>query len=167
MGDEPEQAMFTATITGPGAPAGPVTFTAHTGATAVVALLGGVAVWTLTDLPSGPTTVSAAYGGSTDLVESAGAPVAHSVVTGPLAVTGLPAAVRAGEVVAVAAIGFVPGEAVEFVFPSDPVVVGTATADARGTARLGFAAPDVELGAHTLRATGAVSQLVAQARRTA
>jgi len=105
MGYEPEQAMFTATITGPDGPACRVRPTLQR---------------------SGP-----------------------------------------AKVVAVAAIGFVPGEALEFVFPSDPVVVGTATADARGTARLGFAVPDVELGAHTLRATGAAPQLVAQSRRTA
>ncbi|NHT19262.1 Ig-like domain repeat protein, partial [Cellulomonas sp. IC4_254] len=65
---------------------------------------------------------------------------------------------RAGAAVTLVARGFVPGERVTFVLHSDPVVLGTAIADADGVATLTVALPaGVPAGAHTVVATGADS----------
>lgn len=65
---------------------------------------------------------------------------------------------RAGAEVTLVARGFVPGERVTFVLHSDPVVLGTAIADADGVATLTVALPaGVPAGAHTVVATGADS----------
>lgn len=65
---------------------------------------------------------------------------------------------RAGVEVTLVARGFVPGERVTFVLHSDPVVLGTAIADADGVATLTVALPaGVPAGAHTVVATGADS----------
>lgn len=62
---------------------------------------------------------------------------------------------RAGAEVTLVARGFVPGERVTFVLHSDPVVLGTAVADADGVATLTVELPTgVPAGAHTVIATG-------------
>lgn len=58
------------------------------------------------------------------------------------------------EQVAVAA-GFAPGERVDFVLASDPVVLGTVVADAEGRARLAFTVPvGTTPGPHSVTASG-------------
>lgn len=48
--------------------------------------------------------------------------------------------------------GHQPGEVVSFTFQSDPIALGTATADANGVAVLEFEVPDVTPGSHTVTA---------------
>ncbi len=59
-----------------------------------------------------------------------------------------------GESVGATATGFESGASVAFVFNSDPVDIGTVTADADGVASTTFTVPSVELGTHTVTATG-------------
>lgn len=150
---------FTATVSGPGTPTGTVTFTTDTGATEDVALVGGVATWTTAELALGDHVVSADYSGGPDHLPVSATTIDHTVVTAPLSLTGLADEVEVGDVVTVTATGFEPGEDVEFVFESTPVVVGSAIADAVGAATITFTVPDVEAGAHQLTATGTTSGL--------
>jgi hypothetical protein len=70
---------------------------------------------------------------------------------------------RAGSEVTLVARGFVPGERVTFVLHSDPVVLGTAVADADGVATLTVTLPaGVPAGQHTVVATGVDSGRVAE-----
>lgn len=56
------------------------------------------------------------------------------------------------------AVGFAPGTEVTFTVYSEPLRVGTVTADDRGVASLTFGLPDdFELGSHSLEATGSVA----------
>ncbi|CAN5528248.1 hypothetical protein BH20ACT2_BH20ACT2_15350 [soil metagenome] len=60
-----------------------------------------------------------------------------------------------GQSVTVTATGYAPGTAVGFVFLSDPVDLGSVTADANGVARLTFNVPaDADPGEHTVTASG-------------
>lgn len=63
-----------------------------------------------------------------------------------------------GQEMELVATGFQPGETVAFYLHSEPVLLGTAVADADGVARLTVAVPaDVPAGAHTVYATGGTS----------
>lgn len=89
------------------------------------------------------------------------APIAPAPLTGSGAtpqITSSKTLMRAGAEVTLVARGFVPGERVTFVLHSDPVVLGTAVADADGVATLTVTLPTgVPAGAHTVVATGADS----------
>lgn len=89
------------------------------------------------------------------------APLVPAPLTGSDAtpqITSSKTLMRAGAEVTLVARGFVPGERVTFVLHSDPVVLGTAVADADGVATLTVALPTgVPAGAHTVVATGADS----------
>ena len=159
-------ATFVLTVDGPGMPTGTASFVADTGATAEVPVVDGRAEWTTTDLPLGISWVRADYSGSADLDPSGTAEQRHEVVTAPLSLAGLPDTVQAGDEIQVDATGFEPGEDVEFVFESDPVVVGAGVADAIGATTLTFSVPDVEAGSHSLTATGLRSGLQATAATT-
>ncbi|WP_205858644.1 CBM35 domain-containing protein [Plantibacter sp. M259] len=68
------------------------------------------------------------------------------------------ATVQAGSTVTVSGTGFEPDESIELVLNSDPVTLGTVTADASGGFRTTVTVPvSVPAGAHTLVATGAQS----------
>ncbi|WP_022891305.1 GH92 family glycosyl hydrolase [Agromyces subbeticus] len=64
---------------------------------------------------------------------------------------------RPGDLVTVTGEGFAPGEKITVEVHSDPVVVGTATATARGAFSLTFTLPDVPVGAHRVVVTGETS----------
>lgn len=67
-----------------------------------------------------------------------------SVPAGPLVI---------GTQVTATATGLEPGSSASFELHSDPVALGTAVADAQGTARLSFTVPKVDGGAHQLVVT--------------
>lgn len=94
------------------------------------------------------------------------APVSVSVTGEPPATAGAPTARLAGSTSSAApgteielvARDFQPGETVVFFLHSEPVLLGTAVADADGVARLTVALPtDVPAGDHHVRATGGTS----------
>ena len=130
---------------------------------------GGGAPYAQTDSPEQDLVVTAA---PTPAPEPAPTPVTPGPVT-PAPATPAPAApsatgsdatpqitssktlMRAGAEVTLVARGFVPGERVTFVLHSDPVVLGTAVADADGVATLTVELPTgAPAGAHTVVATG-------------
>jgi LPXTG-motif cell wall-anchored protein len=63
--------------------------------------------------------------------------------------------VRQGDQISISGAGFAPGAEVTVTIESDPVVLGTATADGSGTFSGSFEIPDgFDLGSHTVKATG-------------
>ncbi|TFB75344.1 hypothetical protein E3O06_05840 [Cryobacterium glaciale] len=70
------------------------------------------------------------------------------------ALTGVPRTSNAGTQLDVVATGFAPGAAVTFGIYSTPLLLGTATADAGGTARATVTIPSSFTGSHTIVATG-------------
>lgn len=100
------------------------------------------------------------------------APTAPAAPAPPAAVTPLAPApevessaslTRPGAEVTLVARGFVPGERVTFVLHSDPVVLGTAVADANGVASLTVTLPvGVPAGLHRVVATGVDSGRTAE-----
>jgi hypothetical protein len=152
------EATFVATVsTGVGEATGAVTFTTDQGHDVEVALVGGVATWSVDDLDVGSVTVTAAYGGNATLAGSVSEAVEHDVELAALVLEGLPGDVQVGQRVDVVATGFVPGESVVFTLFSDPVVVGEGVADGLGAVVLSFVVPDVAAGSHRLEARGARS----------
>lgn len=75
--------------------------------------------------------------------------------TGQATVTVSDLVASPGEPITVVASGYAAGATVTFTLNSDPIHLGTATADAQGTARLTFTIPTgVPAGDHTLVASG-------------
>lgn len=67
--------------------------------------------------------------------------------------------VAQGATVTASGTGFTPGEKVEFVLHSDPIVLGEASADAAGAVSATLTVPvSAPVGDHRLIATGAISQ---------
>lgn len=91
------------------------------------------------------------------VVTVAGEPARTGAV--PTADLGSPEKATApGQQMELVATGFAPGETVAFYLHSDPVLLGTAVADAEGVARLLVTLPaDAPAGAHTVIATGGES----------
>lgn len=81
---------------------------------------------------------------------------------GANAPTGIPSistdSAAPGEEVTVAGTGFNPGETVDFIMHSEPVLLGSATADAKGVATLAFTVPSkADTGLHTIDLIGQTS----------
>lgn len=76
------------------------------------------------------------------------------VPSGDGALTGVPSTSNAGTQLDVVARGFAPGAIVTFGIYSTPLVLGTSTADASGTARMTVTIPSSFTGSHTIVATG-------------
>lgn len=73
-----------------------------------------------------------------------------------------PDRVQAGDTIVATGTGFTPGEQVQFVVYSDPIVAGSFVAAADGSIVAEFeTSEDLRLGRHTVEATGWVSQRVA------
>lgn len=76
--------------------------------------------------------------------------------------------VAQGEEQTVVGAGFVPGEQVAGVMNSDPLDLGTQTADAEGRVAFTWTIPaDAEIGLHTVTLTGAEAEAIAEFRVTA
>lgn len=73
-----------------------------------------------------------------------------------------PDRIEAGATVVATGTGFTPGEQVQFVLYSDPVVIGSYPAAFDGSIQVEIGTPDdLRLGIHTVEATGWVSERVA------
>ncbi|MGB2860591.1 MAG: MBG domain-containing protein [Candidatus Microthrix parvicella] len=169
-GDDTVMVGNTATVTvgvnaGSGdAPTGEVTL-AGAGTPMVETLDGsGETMFVVGGLPIGTHKLTVDYPGDTN--HSASTTTATVEVTPAAAsITGVPATTDPGEVIEVTATGFVPDETVTFMLNSEPVVLGTATANRFGTATATLTIPDLP-GDHTITATGNTSNTVASAPTT-
>lgn len=155
----------------PSTPTGTVTVRFVKGGTPYTAtLVDGVATFTVDAPAPGTYEVEASYSG--DDFYWAASDVAPTVVEAPVVtppvtpepdLTGSTTTLAPGEKITLVARGFLPGETVEFVLHSDPVVLGTAEADADGVATLVVALPaGVPAGAHHVEATGMTSLRTAE-----
>ncbi|WPF82747.1 Ig-like domain-containing protein [Sanguibacter sp. 4.1] len=155
----------------PSTPTGTVTVRFVKGGTPYTGtLVDGVATFTVDAPAPGTYEVEASYSG--DDFYWAASDVAPTVVEAPVVtppvtptpdLTGSTTTLAPGEKITLVARGFLPGETVEFVLHSDPVVLGTAEADADGVATLVVALPaGVPAGEHHVEATGMTSLRTAQ-----
>ncbi|KQT96550.1 Ig-like domain-containing protein [Sanguibacter sp. Leaf3] len=155
----------------PSTPTGTVTVRFVKGGTPYTAtLVDGVATFTVDAPAPGTYEVEASYSGddfywaASDVTPTVvEAPVVTPPVTPTPDLTGSTTTLAPGEKITLVARGFLPGETVEFVLHSDPVVLGTAEADADGVATLVVALPaGVPAGEHHVEATGMTSLRTAQ-----
>jgi len=155
----------------PSTPTGTVTVRFVKGGTPYTAtLVDGVATFTVDAPAPGTYEAEASYSGddfywaASDVTPTVvEAPVVTPPVTPTPDLTGSTTTLAPGEKITLVARGFLPGETVEFVLHSDPVVLGTAEADADGVATLVVALPaGVPAGEHHVEATGMTSLRTAQ-----
>ena len=135
---------FTATVTGPaaaGTPTGNVTFTEGTTTLGTVPLdATGMATFSTSTLPVGPHTITATYGGNTDLAPSSGTfAVTIAQATSTTTVTAAPSPATFGQAVTftatVAALPPAAGPPTGTVtFKDGTTTLGTGTVDANGVA---------------------------------
>jgi hypothetical protein len=88
------------------------------------------------------------------LLALAAGPAHAQTYSGGATITVSDGTVAPGQPVTATATGFAPDSGVDFTLFSDPVSLGTATADADGVATLTFTMPDVAPGEHQLVASG-------------
>ncbi len=146
----PTSSTTTESTTSTSTPSTSTTVAPSTTSTSTTAALPTSAAPTTTGLS--PTTVPAGSGPTVAELEA---------LTARLAA---PSTVTKGQSVALSAGGFEPGEPVEFLMRSEPVLLGTAVADASGVVRLTVTIPSAATaGAHHLYAFGLRSRTGAQA----
>jgi alpha-tubulin suppressor-like RCC1 family protein len=145
-------------------PSGEVTLTGA-GTPMVETLDGsGEATFTVDGLEIGSHTLTVDYPGDTNHAAST-TTITVEVTPAAVSITGVPGITDPGDVIDVVATGFVPDETVTFMLNSEPVLLGTATANRFGTATAALTIPDLP-GDHTITATGDTSNTVASARTT-